>query len=207
MYDFIASLATLLFLMFCGAVSWLLLPVVIAIRYPLRRNSTGEAWGKLLSDLVAICLLASLTAQLTQDYQHRDGAFTRWYPYISGLLLLMFTLEASIDKRLEIMREASKWTEYPEFVPDLKFWKVVPVVVLPFFLFFLNIPDANVPFVYSGFSAALGWLFHLAYVGSVLQLVAVVSGACLILGSLNYAIIRARSLFASPEKQESPDGG
>jgi hypothetical protein len=203
MSDFIASLAALLALMFSGVASWLLLPIIVAIRFPLQRSYLGEAWGKLLSDLVAIYILVSLTVQLTQDHQNRHGDFTGWYPYISAFLLFVFTLEASIDKRQEIIREASKWTQHPELVPDIRFWRVVPAVVLPLFLFLFIFARANVPYVYAGFSTALGWLFHLRFVGSVLQVLAEILGACLFLGCLKYLLFRTLTLFARASKQES----
>ena len=202
MPDFIASLAILLTLMFCGVVTCLLLPIIFAIRFPLQRSATGEAWGKLLSDLLGIYLLVSLTVQLTHDHQTRPGAFSAWYPYISGLLLFMFTLEGSIDTRQQIMREASKSTAYPELVPEIRFWKVVPSAVIPLYLFLLFFPSANVPFVYSWFSAALTWLFHLRFIGFVLQVLAEILGCCLFLGCMKYLLVRTTRLFARASNQE-----
>ena len=85
MDDFLASVTVLIFL-FLGVASLFLLPITAAIRLPLRRSYTGDAWGKVLSDLVGVYFLVSLTAQLTQDHQNQPGGFTGWYPYILSLI-------------------------------------------------------------------------------------------------------------------------
>ena len=200
MQEFIASLAVLLALMFSGLVSWLLVPIIVAIRFPLRRTSTGDAWGKLVSDLVGIYLLVSLAVQLTQDHQNRHGAFTASYPYISAFFLFVITLETSIDKRQEAIRDASKWTQYPELLPSLRFWRVVPATVLPLFVLLFLFPKANIPYVYAGFSSALTWLFHLPYAGFVLQVLADILGVCLFVGCLKYLLLRTLSLVRAYRK-------
>src|SRR6266508_1246140 len=207
MSEFIASLAVLLALSFSGVLSWLLLPVTFAIRFPLRRSWTGDAWGKLLSDLVGIYLVASLTVQLTQNHQNSGGEFPKLYPYISALFLFVITLEGSIDTRHEIMQDGRKWTQYPEWVPGVRFWRVVPALVLPMFVFLFVFPKANVPYLYAWFSTALEWLFHLRFVGAVLEILAEILGALLFFGCIKYLLFRVMRLFARPLRSDSTYDG
>ena len=195
MSDFIASLALLLALMFCGVASWLLLPIIIAIRLPLSGNSTVDAFGKLASDLLGVYIFVSLTVQLTRDHQTRNGSLSAWYPYVGGLLIFVFILEASIAKRQEIIKEASKWSEFPEHAPEIRFWRVVPSIVLPLYILLFVIPSANVPYLYSWFSGAVDWLFHLRLFGSFVQMLAEIVGTCLFFGACYYLLFRTLALF------------
>ena len=101
------------------------------------------------------------------------------------------------------MQDARNWTRYPHLVPDVRFWKVVPVLVLPIFLFLFFVPLANVPYVYFGFSTVLSWLFNLRFVGPILEVLAEIWGALLFFGCLKYLLFRVAGLFAPAYKPDS----
>jgi|GEM_PF-2542959 len=208
MTDFLSTLALLFCLMFSGVVSWLLLPIIVIIRLLLSGGYNREAWGKLLSDLFAIAVLSSLTAQLVLDYRSQLGSFANFAPWIAALFLFVFVLEASIDKRLEIINENRKWTSYPEYSPEIRFWRVPPIVVLPLFLVFMIWPAVNIPYAYTAFRAAAGWLFNLPYIGLVLKWAAVILGARFSIGCLYFLFLRiVRALSPSLEADDVPESG
>src|SRR5665213_1421309 len=184
MTNYIASLSMLLALMFSGAVSWILLPIIVPIRFFLDGTDKKEAWGKLISDLVGIYILVSLVVQLTKDHLKINDGSSVMYPYISAFLVFVFSLEAAIDSREKLMREARKWTRYPQYIPEIQYWKVIPIIVLPLFILLFNFDNANVPYVYSGFTIGVEWLFHLPFIGPVSEWLAGAAGLLLLWGSL-----------------------
>jgi hypothetical protein len=204
MFDFIASLALLIALTSLGAEMLLLFPLLpYAILFPFRQSYLGKAWTTLLSALSVAYFWVSMVVQLTQEHQKFGGNFTGWYPYISAIMLLVVTLESSIDKRDKVIQEDSKWTRYPEYSPALKFWRVVPALIVPFFLFLFYFPSANVPFIYAGLSVAMKWLFHLGWLGIILKVLAGLIGALLLWGGLKLLLVRTIALFLRSSKKES----
>ena len=200
MIDFLSALAILFCFMFSGVASWLLLPVIAPIRWLLRGGHNRQAWGKVLTDLLAIAVLASLSAQLVLDHQRRLGSFGYFAPWIAALFLFVFVLEASIDKRLEVINDNRKWTRYPEHSSDIRFWRVPAIAVLPLFLTFMILPAVGIPYAYTAFRAATRWLFAVPYIGLVLKWIAVILGIRFAVGCLYFLLLRtSRALSGSSE--------
>lgn len=88
MDDFVPTLAVFFLFMFSGLATWLLLPLIVAIRLPLKGNYSRDSWGKLLSDLLALVVLCSLAAQLARFPYAGAASYGPFIPWIVALFLV-----------------------------------------------------------------------------------------------------------------------
>lgn len=195
MLTYLGSLSVLLLLMFSGIVSLIICPVCLAIYFPLSRTKTGEAWGFLITNLIGMYLLASMVAQLTINSQNINDSLSRCYPYLSAFIVFVFTLETSIDKRNKYIKEESLNTIYPELTPEIRYIKVLPIIILPLFLALLMFPKFNVPYLFNWFHHALNWAFSIKFIGFIFQWLAVIFCVKLFFGCLIFFLYRIYRLF------------
>jgi hypothetical protein len=196
MSDFLASLGTL----------FLVLPLISAlfgaVSFPPGSSVRILAWGALLKNLAGVAILASVAAQMTLDHMCRSSSGATWYPWITATILCEMVITLAIAFRTESIRDAGKWTESPEHIPELKFWRVPPALALPIFLLFLKIPRANVPYLYTWFDSSTVWLFQLPHVGPTLKVITAGCGALFLLSCVKDLIVRAL-LVVTKKKTET----
>ena len=214
MGHFLASLCILIALLFTAG-SWLILPVVLPLIFLQERGSyRTDAVCALVMNLVGVAFGATMVAQLVSDHAARYSDMSAVYPWLAGLVLFTMFLESAIEKRKLIMSEARYWKDpglpaelqdFSRMHPRIQYWKVTWLAVIPLFLFFLYVPQANLPWLYGWYRTALDWIFTIPVLGFVVALAAVIYCVRLLFGSFRFATRRAYEAVAHvPEAERIP---